>query len=192
MAAKGYCTYTDVEEHLGLTFTAAQIAQCTVLIEQAETYLDGETNRAWLTGAITDEAYYRPGHKVYLKYVPVTSISAITGRDDLGEAETALTVDVDYEVRDLAEGYIYLEEPGDYDRILVDYTPTATVPNDIKLATVELIAGWMQPSLNGGLYGVDSYSLPDLTVKFNRAFNQSATPPVVQTIINRYRFRVHG
>lgn len=192
MPAKGYCTFADVENLLGETFTEKQQVQCDSLIEAAEKYLDEKTNRAWLTGAQTDEAHYIEGQNIFLKYVPITSVEDLTGRAGLGESETSLTVDVDYEVRDLNSGHIVLENPGDYDRILVDYTPVATVPADIKQATIEIVAARLQPTLRPGMFGVDSYSLPDLTVRFARSHVQQAVPPYAQEVIDNNRYTVHA
>ena len=192
MAAKGYCTSADVEAFLGITFTTTQTTQCDNLIEQVEITIDGETNRAWLTGAQTGEAVYHPDYEVYVRYAPLTSVEAITGRAGLGEADEALTADEDYEVRDLESGLIYIVSPGNYDRLLIDYTPVATVPADIKKAVIEWVATGLQPQLQPGSYGLDSYSLPDLTVKFSRSHVQAAMPPGVQQVIDRYRFRVHA
>ncbi len=192
MAAKGYCTVDDVEGFLARTFTAAQEMQCETLIESVEIYIDEETDRAWLTGAQTDEAHYNPTCELYLRYAPVASVTAVTGRSGLGEDEEALVVDEDYEVRNLTTGLIHLVYPGNYDRVLVDYTPVATVPADLKQAVIELVAAWLQPHLQPGSYGLDSYSLPDLTVRFARSHVQEITPPNVRRIIDRYRYPVHA
>ena len=50
--AKGYTTKAAVAAYMGLAFTVAQNTQCDALIEDVEDYIDGETRRAWLTGAI--------------------------------------------------------------------------------------------------------------------------------------------
>lgn len=195
MAAKGYCTADDVANFLGLTLTAAQESHCNDLIEQAEIYIDNETGRGWLVGAQADEAHFLDDsnltRRVYLRYAPVTSVDAVTGRYFLGDTESTLTVDDDYEVRDLASGLVYVVTSG-WQRLLVDYTPTASVPADIKRACAELVSAWMQPHLQAGSYGIDSYSLPDLTVKFSRSHVQASAPPGVQRILDYYRYPVHA
>lgn len=192
MAAKGYCAYTDIEAFLGKTLTSGQQAHCVNLIERAEKFIDEETNRGWLVGAQTDEAHFYPGYDLYLKYSPVASVTAVTGRAALGETETTLVANTDYEVRSLADGYIYLLYPGNYDRVLVDYTPVNAAPADIKHACVELVASWMQPNFQPGTYGLDSIQLPDYTVRYARSHVQEAAPPTVQRILDRYRLLVHG
>lgn len=191
MVAKGYCTAAEVEAFLGVTFVTAQTNQCNALIEQAESYIDGETNRGWLVGVQTAEAHFFDNSRlVFLRYVPVSSVAAITGRAALGASEITLAANVDYEVRDLEAGLIRLMAV--YDRLLVTYTPVNSVPAEIKAACVQLVANWLQPQLQPGSYGLDSYSLPDLTVNFARSHSQSAAPPTVQQILDRYRFRVYG
>lgn len=192
MAAKGYCTYSDVESFLGLTFSVSQQTHCANLIERAEIFIDNETNRAWLVGAQTDEAHYCPGYDLYLKYAPVSSVTTITGRSSLGETEETLTVNEDYEVRSLTDGYVHLLYPGSYDRVLVDYTPVASVPGGIKQACIELAASWMQSNLSSGIYGVDSIQLPDYTVRYARSHVQEAAPPTVMRLLDQYRYMVHA
>jgi hypothetical protein len=191
MAARGYCTADEVAAFLGLTFTAGQEAQAEALIERAEAEIDGATERGWLVGEQSDEVHYPLGRLIFLRYAPVESVEEITGRISLGGAETALTEEVDYEVRDLESGLIRLVTLG-YERLLVSYTPVDSVPGDIKQATIELVANRMQPSLQPNSYGLDSYSLPDLTVNFARSHVQAALPPAVQQVVERYRYRVQA
>ncbi|NJN53287.1 MAG: hypothetical protein HC804_00140 [Anaerolineae bacterium] len=190
MAAKGYCSTADVANFLALTFTPAQTAQCEALIERTEIEIDSETNRAWLTGAITGEAIYAPPYDLWLRYAPVASVTAVTGRCGVGEDEEALVADEDYEVRDLNAGQIHLLTPGSYDRVLVDYTPVDAVPADLVQAIVEVVAARMQAHLRPGSYGLDSYSLPDLTVRYARSHVQEAMPPAARMVIDRYRYPV--
>lgn len=192
MSAKGYCTAVQVETFMGLSFTTAQFAHCDDLIERAEKFVDEETNRGWLMGELEGERFYNPPPHIFLRYAPIESIEAITGRTGLGEDEVELTEDVDYELMDLEAGHIYLVTPGSYDRVLVDYTPATAVPADITQATVELVATWMQGNLQPGSYGLDSIQLPDYTVRFARSHVQEAAPPTVQQVLDRYRFRVHA
>lgn len=194
MTTKGYCTYGDVEAFLGVTFTGAQATQCETLIEAAELEFDGETNRAWLTGAQTLEAWHIVNNSpdVWLKYAPVASISAFKGRSALGETETDLVADTDYEVVSLTTGQIRLVYPSLHDRVRVTYTPVATVPADVKQAVVELVAARLMPTMTPGTYGLDSVTLPDYAVKYSRAHVQVAFPPNTQRAIDRWRWWVVG
>jgi hypothetical protein len=190
MAAKGYCSTSDVSGFLGLTFSAGQITQCSALIEAAEVAFDGETNRAWLTGAVTDETHWWPRKMVFLRYPPVATLGTVKARPRTmtGLADEVLVADDDYEVIDLATGLIAIEEPFLYDRVKVSYTPVATVPADIRQALVEWVAAQMLPSLNPSTYGVERITLPDYGVQFSRAVTQGVMPPSVQAVAERYRF----
>jgi hypothetical protein len=192
MAAKGYTTKAKVATFLGATFTAGQDTYCDVLIEKAEIAIDNHCNRAWLTGVQTNETHWCPGYSLYVKYPPVTSVASVAGRSGLGETEETLTVDEDYEVRDLTSGLIHLVYPGSYDRVRVTYTPVATVPGPVEQATTELVAQWMQAHLRPDTYGLDSYTLPDLAVKFARSHVQEAVPPTVSWLLDDYVFPAHG
>jgi hypothetical protein len=191
MTIKGYCTTADVAAITG-DLTGAQMARATQLIEAAETWLDGEIGRGWLVGAQSEEAHFYPAEYLRLDSWPVTSITTVKARTGMGETETTLTVNVDYEVIDLAAGIIRIEAPGSYERIRVTYVPNDAVPADIRQAAAELTATWLLPTLNSGSFGLDSYSLPDLTVKFSRTHYQAAAPPLVAQIVARYREPVHS
>lgn len=190
MTAKGYCTVADVAAITG-ELTTAQAARAVTLIETAETYIDGQIGRGWLEGERAEEATYYPARYLSLEYWPVESVELVEGRPP-GGVDAELTEGTDYEVRDLAAGLIRLETPAAYDRILVTYVPVNAPPADIKLATAEIVAAWMLPALQPGSYGLDSYSLPDLSVKFSRSHYQQAAPPLAQQVIDRYREPRHG
>lgn len=191
MAAKGYCTLADVTAITG-DLTAVQSARAASLIEAAEAYIDGELGRGWLTGTQTQEAIYLPYDYIKLRYWPVTSVTAVYGREGLDDTEETLTANDDYEAQDLSAGIIRLCYPGHYDRIRVTYVPNDAVPDDITLATADIVAAWMLPTIQAGSYGLDSYSLPDLSVKFSRSHYQQPVPPLARAIIDRYREPVHA
>jgi hypothetical protein len=113
---------------------------------------------------------------------------AVGGRQRVGATEITLTADTDYEVRDLDSGWIWLWSPGSYDRIRVSYTPVATVPADVALATAELVCHWLRPTLLPGSLGAQSVQLPDLTVRFEAG----DMPEAIETKLAPYRFPVVG
>jgi hypothetical protein len=195
MAAKFYCTAADVADFIGITFDSAQEAHAVRLIERAEGIVDLETDRAWLTGLLTDEVYYRAAYRLghlYLRYAPVASVTTLKGRAALGETETTLVVDTDYEVMDLTGGLVRLLYPASYDRVRVTYTPVATVPAPITQATAELVAAWMQPRLRPDTLGIESYSLPDITVRFATSYVERSIPPSVQEKLDLYKYPIHA
>jgi hypothetical protein len=190
--AKGYTTKTKVADFLGATLTAAQQSYCDGLIERAEVAIDRYCNRGWLVGTQTDETHWYPTRQLYVKYPPLASVTSVKGRCGIGEDEEALVVDDDYEVRDPESGLIHLVAPGSYDRVRVTYVPVAATPGPVEQATTELVALWMQPHLRPDTYGLDSYTLPDLAVKFARSHVQEDLPPTVQWLLAPYVFPVHG
>lgn len=192
MAAKGYCTVDEVAAFLGRTFTPEQDIQAERLIETAEADIDGGTNRGWLVGVQTDEVHWYAGFRLgnlYLRYAPVSTVATVKGRAGIGETESTLTVDVDYELVDLDGGWIRIVNPASWDRIRVTYTPTATVPVDIQHATCELTAHKMRASLMPGSFGAQSIGLPDLQVTF-RQFSGESVPLSVTEVIDRWRYLV--
>jgi hypothetical protein len=201
MALKGYCSAADVADLVGLTFTSTQEAHAVRLIERAEGLIDLETDRAWLTGVLTDEAYFRAAYRLghlYLRYAPVASVATLKGRAALGETETTLVADTDYEVMDLTGGLVRLLYPASYDRLRVTYTPVATVPALITQATAELVGAWMEPTLRPAdwpdTHGLESFTLPDLSVTFGKSGPGAGLefPPTVQSVLDLFRYQVHA
>jgi hypothetical protein len=190
MSEHAYCTVEQVASFLGRSLTAAEHIEAARLINAATAEIDGETNRTWLQGAITNEAFYFPFAAIWLQYTPVASVQAVRARTGLEEDEETLTVNVDYEVRDLAAGLVVLTAPRPYQRITVDYTQADGVPGDIEQACVELVAARLSAALHPGSYGVDSIQLPDYTVRYSRAHMQQAYPPNVARILARNRYMV--
>lgn len=184
-----YCTLTEIEDFTG-KLTTSQAQTATRFIAQAETYLNGEMRRAWLIGEQSLEAHYEPHDFVVLQYFPIDMVTAVYGRSGLGCPEELLVADEDYEVVDLAAGMVRIVEPWCWDRLRVTYTPTDEPPQDVRRACAELVAQWMQTALRPGTYGLDSYSLPDLSVKFARSHVQTAVPPFVKSVIENYRVPV--
>lgn len=186
MTAKGYCDIDIIQTFTG-TLTSDQAITANSMIEAAETYLDGEMGRGWLMGVQTLEPHYNPHENVILINWPIVSVQLVDGRAGLGETVEELTADEDYEVVDLGAGIIRLVSPGSWDRVRVSYTPVENPPADVARACAEIVANWMQPTLRPNSWGLDSYSLPDLTVKFSRTHTQTAATPFVQSVIERYR-----
>lgn len=199
MAPKGYCTAADVAAQMQVTFTSPQSTLCTTLIEQAEVAIDHYCNRGWLMGEQTLESFRYPGATVCLKYFPVDTITAVKGRcGGMGGTEEDLVEGTDYEVEDAAAGIIRLGISY-FERVRVTYTPDNTVPLDLKRAITELVAAWMQPALatttTGGMTGIESFTLPDLTVKFSKGAQVGegrVWPPSVMALLDSFRMPAIG
>lgn len=186
MSVKGYCTVEDVSDFLGVSLDADTHRQCLHLIEAAEQELDGAMNRAWLTGAIANEEH-RGGGRVFVQNYPVATIEAVRVRQR-GSLDVTVLDAADYELNGGQGEIRFCGDWTGYVRLWVDYTPVVGVPTDVKQSAIELVASRLQTTLNPSLYGVDSLTLPDYSVRFNRAMVGGAGyPPTVQSVINRYR-----
>lgn len=186
---RAYCEPTDVADFLGLEFNNAQLIQAARHIDSVTTLIDEHTNRGWQVGEQNGEQHRWPEFRLgnlYLRYTPVASIEEIRGRFTLGVDEVALVDGQDYEVVSLDDGLIRLITPTAYDQVSVDYTPVDVVPAPIRDACAEWVAARMQPMLRDS-YGLDSYSLPDLTVKFSRSMMGDGMPTSVKNVLDRYR-----
>ncbi len=199
MAAKGYCTKADVAAYLGITLTAGQQTQCDDLILKAEARVDQMTRRAWLTGPQTDEIglvrcdIERALGYIYTKYYPIASVASVKVRSTAFDAtDTTLTANASsegYQLYDLSSGLIYV--PRSYVGYIsrVSYTPVATMPQDLELAVIQLVAHWLQAALQPETAGIESYSIgQDLTVKYRSSAGYSI-PSDVERVILSYRDR---
>lgn len=173
MAAKGYTTKEKVAASLGLTFSAAQNAQCDALIPDVEAWVDQQTQRAWLTGAVTDELHpvkycHDLGAFVLVKNTPIASVESVKVRSaSFSATDTSLVEGTGYVVRDVALGRLELLRSYVGHTARVSYTPVATLPGDLELAVTAIVAYFLAPALQqSDMTNVESYSLPDLTVKF--------------------------
>jgi hypothetical protein len=185
---KGYCEVEDVAGFLGTSFEGAQVAQCSRLISSVEAMIDTVTNRGWLVGEQEDEIFWYPDSRIYLRFAPVASIEEVRAQTSaITDWETLTTADY---LVDLSAGW--LRPAGRWMRLAVDYTPVDAVPEDIRHAATEWTAFLMQPSLQPQSYGLDSYSLPDLTVRFARSHTGQAMPPTVAQILAHWRYLVTG
>ena len=186
-----YCTLIDVEDIAG-EIAPAHYPRVAQLIAAAERYLNGEMGRAWQVGEQELEMHHAPDYLIRLVYWSVQEITAVYARQRGGGEEVELVEGEDWEAYDLGAGIMKMTAPALYDLVRVTYIPEDEVPEDVSLACAELAANWLMPTLRPGSYGLDSYSLPDLTVRFARSHAQTAEPPFVRQVINRYRVPAAG
>jgi hypothetical protein len=184
-----YGDTTTLQSFLGQSLTPGQQIEATRLLIAVSAEIEGETNRAWLMGAVS-EPFYHPSEKIWLRYAPVDSITELRGRPGPALAEVVLSENDDYVIKSVAEGYIKLIHPKRWERVVVDYVQVDGVPADIEQAAVEMVAARLMPALNPGTYGVDSIQLPDYTVRYARSHVQQALPPVARQILERWRWPV--
>lgn len=191
-----YALAADVATELGRTLTGPQTTQATDLIASAQAVIDAYCRRTFEASTlITDELHLVEGPYLYLDQAPIASVSSVKVRSTgIGSALTTLVAGTGYEVLSAADGVISLS-PG-YDVVsslgedltgmyaLVTYTPAVTVPADIKRATVLLVAGWMQGSLDGGMAGVKRFQVGgELTVEY--ATSADLPAPVLAILKHR-------
>lgn len=152
-----YADHDDIAEYLGRSLSEAQQAQADMYASAASAFIDDRTGTTWAETSPTTERITIESHLVYLRNVPVTSITTVTVRDVTpGGAETTLVAGVDYELVDAPKGIISLGTVWSGSNPLykggllkVTYAHTKTVvPDNIKLATIIIASHHMNSSLN--------------------------------------------
>lgn len=196
MAPRGYTTVALVAQEMATDLTAPQLDQCADLIAAAETEVDRETGRSWLTTTpVVGELHTVNGPVVYLNHRPVITVTALTMRPTtVGLDPSALDVDIDYELIDPANGILLLSGYGypvdvvinteytDHDGWLVaaSYTHSMTTINPaIQKITTELVASWMRGrSSSADLSDIKSFEVPDLlSVTYRDSASSSLSVP---------------
>jgi hypothetical protein len=172
MAARGYTTTMAVSDYLGGDLTQAQLAVVEDLIEPAEEWLRRTFGVDYLPGAVVNEAYYAvAGPDLYLRKAPVTGVTSLTYRTTAGGTETTITAATGWELRDATLGWVRLLDPqpspgAPLNRLLATYTPVATVPAFVQLATTIRVADLLRPIGGGDLpAGVSEVDFGELRIK---------------------------
>ena len=194
MAAKGYATPAQVAAYMGATFTPAQASICDYAISAAETWIDNETQHAWLeTGPITEVIYNPQKTYLWLKKAPILSVTSIVASAPLC-ADIPLTVDANYFLQDIRDGRIYSPFTVGTYKVTVVYEPNVDpVPDDIHLAAMIAAASNMRltPALLDGVDPnvVQRYNVGgELEVEFRKNLLSGVNVPMqVLTLLDNWR-----
>lgn len=164
-----YSSSARVQLHIGRDFTPAQEAECSLLLDAADAWINTRAGRSWGITTPVTELHSSTGSTLYLRHVPVASITSITIRSALvGSAPTTLLAATGYELLDAARGLVRLY-PAYYGWIAtVVYTPDIPVDGRIELAATKLVAFWMGTLLSGQSdSSIQSYSIgQELQVRY--------------------------
>lgn len=174
MSARGYTTTQQINDYLGQALTQEQLNHAEDLIEPAEEWLRQQFGVDYLPGAVSNEAYYHvTSPDLYLRKAPVTSVTSLTYRTYAGGTETTITAATGWELRDAALGWVRLLDPSPtpgtpLDRLRATYTPVATVPAFVALATTIRVADLLGGGGGGAAElpaGVKSVSFGELKIE---------------------------
>lgn len=159
--AKGYTTSAKVADYLGRTFTAAQVALATSLVDAVEAWIDRRQGRGWSGPAVVDEYHPVYGDTVRTSLAPVVSLEAVRlSPGGGGELVTGASL------RDASSGLIDLGGVLDQAYVYLSYTPANTVPAHVALAATMLVAYLLRPALHPDSQGLSEYQLgQELRVK---------------------------
>ncbi len=146
-----YATVEQVEEALGVELTPDQQSYATTLLDAATAWINEYCGRTFdATDAIDDERQRLYGETVYLKVVPVETVTAVRLRSRrIGATWTTLAVGREYEVVNLATGELRIQCTWYEAEMAADYTPAQVCPDDISDAEVQIVTGRMQGQVSG-------------------------------------------
>lgn len=183
---KGYTTIEELARYLGRDFDTDQEAIADLAISAAEIIIDRKISFKYLEAGPQIFSVWQPsGNLITIPAgVPISNVS-VRGFWMFGSFGYDLLEGIHYEVRDLNKGRIFLLYPSDYYRIDITYTPTAAVPDNIKLAVNIMAAHWMRPIFNDEIPGLASYSIGfrEFTVAFSQFVQQQGYPAEVDTLL---------
>jgi hypothetical protein len=201
VVARGYTTAALVAKEMGTDLTAPQLDQCADMIAAAESVVDLETGRTWLTASSSaTELHTVLGPAVYLENRPVVSITSAQMRPmSVGAAQRTLTAGTDYELIDptngvlLLAGYAYprdvvinTEYTSHQGFILtVVYTHAMVLDPAIQKITSELVAYWMQRRTTIDTSDIKSFEAPDLlsiTYRDNAGSSRDVPPDITRRL----------
>lgn len=187
--AKGYTTLAAVNAYLQRTLTPDQVEAMDFILEGVETFVDQKTGQTWGVSPIVGDVYVAANEPVTLRSSPVTTIQEVRAYDNLGTTPQVLVPNVDYRLIDPARGLLWVHGSFvvGYDYFQVDYTPSAVVPADVKLAATMIVAQFMAPALNNGAVGIKSYSIDGESVTFQDSSIPKAAVDILEDLVGRNR-----
>lgn len=199
MAAKGYTSIEDIESMLGVALSAEAEAYLTdSLMERVEGIIDSFCRRSWKTTGNQAETVYNVISGVIMptRLTPISTIVSVTGYRGFGSSYSGelLVEGDDYEIQNPDYGVVWFRSS--WTKVVIEYTQTDYIPENIALAATLLAIHYLAPHLNldllQGVQGVRSFKLPDLEIQFADSSIPSnrAIPPSVQSLITPYRFWV--
>lgn len=158
-----FATKPELEAFLNRTFESAESTQVTAVLDYATAVIRNYTNQTISQATTTDEVFDPQGRDVLvLPEVPVTAVTAVkvVAADD---TETTLTFGVNEDYWWRSNGLLY-RVGGNWgtarNSVKVTYTHGyATIPDDIKLATLQLASKVMDNPHNIRQESVGSYSV---------------------------------
>lgn len=192
-------TRTKVKSYMGITDTSSD-----TIIDELITYVSAFIGsycggRNFLSSSYV-EIYdtYRGRHKIFLKQIPVTAISAVEYRSGTPSAPVWVTYGVDGYLSYLSAGYIRfygaLPEIAQGMRIsytagyLIDWanenTSTHTLPEDLTMAANEMIATVLNTRKSGGITN-ETTEGQSITYDFKRAMSDNVKNTLSLYQINR-------
>jgi hypothetical protein len=169
MASKGYTTPERVQSQLGRTLTDAQIEYLTEsVIPAAEEWIDTAGGRVYGSGVVVAEQLVMGSQYTWLSKTPVASIERVRGYYWGQQPGDIITLNTVYwTLVDAQSGYLRIPGYRNYQYLEVDYTPDATIPERIRLATAIVCGVFMRTVLHPETEWLTDYaSGQDVRFKF--------------------------
>jgi hypothetical protein len=171
-----YISKTDVSNHLNITaLSSAAEATLDVIIAGVEAAADTFCNRTFGATALQTELFDGNSDIFFPRKMPVSSITSVKIDGDLVAADDIYNYG----------HYIrlgYRAAPGN--RIVeITYTPTETLPNDVKLALIQWAGQLFKAAEDGGKV-TERVRVGEVELWFK---TQDGMPKFVEQVLARYR-----
>lgn len=173
-----YIIYTDVQNFLEVTLTAAEQTVVNGLIAAFEAFIDDFCNRTWTKSSSTDitEQFDGGVNTFLVKYPPIASVQSIT---------------IDGEIYDLSNVFNYgsyiklaTTPSQDFQNVVIIYRTSANaIPADLKQAIVRWVSEIFKTHKEAGK-SLSRLSVGSISMEYT---TQESMPSYVKEVINKYR-----
>lgn len=180
---KGYTTVDDVASQLGRTLTDEQSVYVVASVLPAvEDWIDHNGGQSYGDAVVVAESMVMSGQYAWLTKTPLTSIQEIRGYYYGQDASSLVPLTADrWVLLDPAVGYVRIPAASQYAHLEADYTPDATIPARIKLASSIVAGVFMRTALHPETEWLTDYaSAQDVRLKFRTL----DIPPYVYTLLD--------
>lgn len=191
---KKYCTVEDVENYVGLDVAAGFQSQIESWIEGISNLISLKTSREWLADTAANERFFDGNGMQSMEVDEFIEVSNVYTGDAFGENFTEETSYITYPHNTTVKDTIVLKDslfPSFIKSVKINakWGYAVTVPEDIKFATVVLVAGIILSQTNQD-QEVKSEKIGNYSVSYETDAQKSDYENALQTILYRRKITI--